>query len=421
MKHLSCLVLLGLTLHFVTGCQPPASKAPAPPAAPPPQPSDASAQSGPILAPPEHGDATPVIAAALQKFGTIRLMDGATFRLGSSVRLASGQGLVGNAILVPDFDHPVESGMANAAVLIEGNDVRVEGLTIRKPFKDGSYGIGVAVSGRKNITLRNLEITGYSARYGILAVESSELEISGCTVRDFMMNASSDMISDSPAGVCLKRCTNAIVSNNRVFRIEAGPQGRESISPLSPKYGRQGYQPDHFYIGQCVAVSMVGNVMETSGEGIDVLLSSNCTISGNVIRDIWFQGVKMLGVSSTTVDGNFISDCYQGVGLATHSRFNAECENNVITDNVILNTGSPGSFGVPGPGRVKFGTTAGVDLHDTSKNNIVANNLIRNTSAEAVLEVPISGNLAANLVEGNLVPGTLDSGVGSQPQPSAGQ
>ena len=422
MKHLSCLVLLGLTLQFLTGCQPPSAKVPASPSAPPPSTVGESAQTGPILASPEQGDATPVIAAALQKFGTVRLMDGATFRLGSSVRLASGQGLVGNAILVPDFDHPVESGMANAAVLIVGDDVRVEGLTIRKPFKDGSYGIGVAVtSGRKNITLRNLEISGYSARYGIFAVESSELEISGCTVRDFMMNASSDMISDSPAGICLKRCTNAIVSNNRVFRIEAGPEGRESVSPLSPKYGRQGYQPDHFYIGQCVAVSMVGNVMETSGEGIDVLLSSNCTISGNVIRDIWFQGVKMLGVSSTTVDGNFISDCYQGVGLATHSRFNAECENNVITDNVILNTGSPGSFGIAGPSRVNFGTTAGVDLHDTSKNNIVANNLIRNTSAEAVLEVPISGNLAANLVEGNLVPGTLDSGVGSQPQPSAGQ
>ena len=412
MKHLPCLVLLGLTLQFLTGCQPPSAKVPASPSAPPPSTVGESAQTGPILAPPEQGDATPVIAAALQKFGTVRLMDGATFRLGSSVRLASGQGLVGNAILVPDFDHPVESGMANAAILIAGNDVRVEGLTIRKPFKDGSYGIGVAVSGRKNITLRNLEITGYSARYGILAFESSELEISGCTVRDFMMNASSDMISDSPAGVCLKRCTNAIVSNNRVFRIEAGPQGRESVSPLSPNYGRQKYQPDHFYIGQCVAVSMVGNVMETSGEGIDVLLSSNCTISGNVIRDIWFQGVKMLGVSSTTVDGNFISDCYQGVGLATHSRFNAECENNVITDNVILNTGSPGSFGIPGPGRVKFGTTAGIDLHDTSRNNIIANNLIRNTSAEAILEVPIAGNLAANLVEGNLVP--------DSPLPSAG-
>ena len=414
MKHLPYLVLLGLTLQLLTGCKPPSAS--------PPPPTGASAQPSPILVPPEQGDATPVISAALQKFGTVRLMDGATFRLGSSVRLASGQGLVGNAIVVPDFDHPVESGMANAAILIAGNDVRVEGLTIRKPFKDGSYGIGVAVtSGRKNITIRNLEISGYSARYGIFAVESSELEISGCTVRDFMMNAAADMISDSPAGICLKRCTNAIVSNNRVFRIEAGPQGRASISPLSPRYGPQGYQPDNIFVGQCQAVAIVGNVLQTSGEGIDVLLSSNCTISGNVIRDIWFQAVKMLGVSSTSVDGNLISDSYQGIGLATHSKFNAECENNVISDNVILNTGSPGTFGVPGPGRVKFGTTAGIDLHDTSKNNIVANNLIRNTSAEAVLEVPIAGNLSANLVEGNLVPGMLGSGVGSQSQPSAGK
>jgi hypothetical protein len=136
MKNLSCWVLLGLTLQILTGCQPPTAKVPAPPSAPPPPPGVASTQSGPILAPPERGDATPVIAAALQNFGTVRLMDGATFRLSSSVRLASGQGLVGNAILVPEFDRPVESGMANAAILIEGNDVKIEGLTIRKPFKE---------------------------------------------------------------------------------------------------------------------------------------------------------------------------------------------------------------------------------------------------------------------------------------------
>ena len=406
-------LLLGVSLPALTQCRK-ADESPVAPEAVATEAADqASAPSSEGILSASPGDASALIAQHLARTGAVRLRDGDVFRLSRGIVLGNGQSLSGAAVLVPDFEHPVEHS-GNTAIQIQGRDIRVEGVEIRKPFVDGSYGIGVAVRpGSRNIAIRNVTISGYSARYGILAVESSELEISGCEVRDFMMNAAADMISDSPAGICLKRCTNAIVSNNRIFRIEAGPEGRESVSPLSPKYGRQGYQPDHLFIGQCVAVSVVGNVMETSGEGIDVLLSSNCTISGNVIRDIWFQGIKMLGVSSTTVDGNFISDCYQGVGLATHSKFNAECENNVISDNVILNTGSPGSFGVPGPGRVKFGTTAGIDLHDTSKNNIVANNLIRNTSAEAVLEVPISGNLAANLVEGNLVPETAVPSAGS--------
>lgn len=352
-----------------------------------------------------QGDAADLIQQRLGRDGSVRLKDGDTFRLSRGIVLGDGQSLSGAAVLVPEFDLPVDAGLANAAILIRGRGVLVEGVEIRKPFVDGSYGIGVAVSpGSRNVAIRGVSVSGYSARYGILAVESSELEISGCEVRDFMMDAAADMIADSPAGICLKRCTNAIVSHNRIFRIEAGPAGRASISPLRPDYGPQKYQPDHIFVGQCQGVAIVGNVMETSGEGIDVLLSSSCTISGNVIRDIWFQGIKMLGVSSTAVSGNFLSDCYQGIGLATHGAFNAECENNAVTGNVILNTGSPGSFGVPAPGRVKFGTTAGIYLHDTARNNIIANNVIRNTAEAAIMTAPITGNVEANLLQGNSTP-----------------
>ncbi|MBC2593223.1 right-handed parallel beta-helix repeat-containing protein [Ruficoccus amylovorans] len=362
--------------------------------------------AGAILEPlADGGDATALIQNALREHGIVRLRDGAEFHLQSPIRLTSGQGLVGSAVLIPEFESKEINANLSAAIVIHGKNVLLDGLEIRKPFVDGSYGIGVMVSsGSENITLRNLEISRYSARYGILVLESSSIEITGCTIRDFMMNVAADMISDSPAGICIKRCNNGIVSNNRVFRIKNGPAGRASISPLKPQYGKQGYQSDNIFIGSSTGFAVTGNVLETSGEGIDLLLSSSCTVTGNVIRDIWFQGIKMLGASNCTISGNYISDCYQGIGLATHRTYDAECENNSITGNVIRNTGTPGSFGVAAPGRVRYGETAGIDINDTSKNNVIANNVIAITSPDAEMTSAIRKNDEYNLIKNNILP-----------------
>jgi len=330
-------------------------------------------------------------------------LDGATYPIGSFVLIGSNKAVSGAATLVPTFDLPVQASDANAALILAGENIRLQGLSIAKPFVDGSYGMGVLVRpGSRNVFLRDLEISGYSARYGILAVESVGIEITGCAVRDFMMNAAADMIQDSPAGIALKRCTNSVVLNNQIRKIEVGPQGRVSISPLVPTYGPQGYQSDNIYAGQCVGVLISGNTMQTSGEGIDVLLSRQSTVTGNSIDDIWFQGVKMLGAASLNVSRNTISNCYQGIGLATHPLH--ECENNTVTGNSIFNTGTPGSFGVPAPGRVSYGATAAIYLGGTSRSNTITFNTVANPDLSAQMTAAIRTNGENNNILNNLVP-----------------
>lgn len=365
-----------------------------------------------LAAPLPSEDASPLIQAALEERGVVRLRDGDKFYLHSPIRLSSGQGLIGAAVLVPAFEPDIQfdgmiemqSSGLNSAIIIQGKDIFLDGIKIRKSFVDGSYGVGVTVLHSENVSLRNLEITRYSARYGISIIESTSIEVTGCIISDFMMDTVADTISDSPAGISLKRCKNGVISNNRVLRIENGPTGRAARSPFIPEYGpSQGYQSDNIFVGQSDGIAITGNVLETSGEGIDLLLSSNCTVTGNIIRDIWFQGIKMLGVSSTTVSGNLISDCYQGIGLASHLTRDAECANNVITGNVILNTGTPGSFEVRAPNRVNYSVPAGIDINDTSQNNIITNNVIRNIAADAEMTVAIRTNHEFNLIENNLV------------------
>ena len=360
-----------------------------------------------LFVPPPAGgaDAAPALRAALLQSDNVRLLDGATYPIGSFVVIGSNKAVSGAASLVPTFDLPVQASDANATLILEGENIRLQGLSIAKPFIDGSYGMGVLVRpGSRNVFLRDLEISGYSARYGIIAVDSVGVEITGCTVRDFMMNASADMIRDSPAGIALKRCTNSVVLNNEIRQIEVGPQGRASISPLVPTYGPQGYQSDHIFAGQCVGVLISGNTMQTSGEGIDVLLSRQSTVTGNTIDDIWFQGVKMLGASSLNVSRNTISNCYQGIGLATHPLPGGECENNTVTGNSIFNTGTPGSFGVPAPGRVPYGVTAAIYVDGTSRSNTITFNTIANPDPSAQMTAAIQTNSQPNTITNNVVP-----------------
>lgn len=130
-----------------------------------------------------------------------------------------------------------------------------------------------------------------------------------------------------------------------------------------------------------------------------MLLSVACSVQDNTISDIWSQGVKMLGASSLVVTRNRIADTRQGIGLKTHPL--GECRDNTVSHNMILNTGTPGSFGVRAPDRVPFGSTAGIDLRNSRSNSIVYN-VIANDDPAAEMAFAFLTDANPNLRSGNL-------------------
>lgn len=335
--------------------------------------------------------------------GKIVSLQGGKFRLTSRMVVNPGSGVVGPGEVIQDFDvlppdPPSDSGVV---FFTTGDGVRFENFKLTKPFTDGSYAYGIVANSVEDLKIHGMDISGYSARYGIHIIESKSFEVSNCYIHDFMVNTTTDMIADSPAGLRITRSRDGIVSNNRIERIEVGPEGLTSISPLVPDYGPQGYQSDHMTIVQCQNVTIEGNICITSGEGIDMLLSDSCVLSANIIKDIWFQGFKMLGVSYCSITGNFFSDCYQGVGLAYHGTFDKDASGNTIVGNVFRNIGSPGSFGIPAAGRVNFGSPVAIDVHDIEcRDNIISlNNVIDTqetpTTSQAVNDAG-SGTLSQN-------------------------
>ena len=320
--------------------------------------------------------------------------------------MKSNQGIVGHATILVDFDafldnpekhHPDSN--SDSAILVQGDNVRLENFRLKKNFVDGSYGVGIfAIPGSRSIKIKNVEIGGYSARYGIHLLEVSDFMITGCYIHDFMVNTASDMILDSPAGIRVTRSENGVIANNLILRIEVGPEGRRSQSPLKPEYGpHQTYQSDSMTIQSCKHVTITGNTLATSGEGIDMLLSNECTITGNVISDIWFQGIKMLGVSSTVVSGNYITNAHQGIGLSGHANFDAPCEYNNISGNTIRYTDEIDSFSSEETKRWEITTKgSGIEVDNDSDFNLFHGNVIVDDTTPPYLNTGIKKNSMPN-------------------------
>jgi parallel beta-helix repeat protein len=316
------------------------------------------------------------------------------------VNIPSGGGLQGPATIL------VNSEISHA-LFSQGENIILEGFRIEKTFADGSYTIGILVEHGKAIKISNLDISGLSARYGIHLVESEDFEINGCHIHDFMVNTTTDMIQDSPAGLRITRSKQGVVMGNRIERIEVGPAGRASISPLVPGYGPQGYQSDNITLQQSQQVVVSSNLLVTSGEGLDMLLSQNCTATNNIISDIWNQGIKMLGVSFCTITGNFLSDCHQGIGLTYHASFTAEASGNTISGNTLRNMGAAGTFGMISSQRDKVmpGGAHGVILSSTNgcRYNLISDNVVTDTQTQKTTESGVKTNGdATNLITDNV-------------------
>lgn len=386
-------------------------------------------------------DATAVLREALAREHVVQLPPG-EFRITAPLRLESGQGLTGLGTIVVDFDTLVNdaqttkgwardfSAPANAALYINGDNVRIEGIGIRKIFVEGSYGTGIA-SGNdrriKNVLIRGVEISGYSARYGIHLLNADDFEISNCYIHDMMMNGSSDMIRDSPAGLRAAYSTRGVIRGNRIIRIEVGPAGLESISPLMPKYGPQGYQADNITLTKCDYLAVSDNILAVSGEGIDMQGCRHCSVTGNTMDTLWHFGLKVIyDTQYCTFSGNTIRDCALGGIVVSSSEV---CGGNTLVGNTIVNTGC-GRFaseykpyknwnpiaielelgerngaGVEGV-KAEGAGPEGPGMHNVLIGNIIYDDQAEPTCKYGIVEKkPDAREPHANLISGNLIRG----------------
>lgn len=353
-------------------------------------------------------DDSDALQNALDNHSIVQL-EGGTFRITRMMYVRDGGGVYGPGVVIHDFDvapPPEHPSPHDVAFRLTGSGITLDGFKIRKVFVDGSYGHGIVVRGERDITVRNMEISGYSARYGIHIIECEGFTVSDNYIHSFMVNTETDMIQNSPAGLRVTRSKYGLVANNRIIDIEVGLEGMQSISPLIPSYGPQSHQADSMTIVQCEYVTISGNVCHNSGEGIDLLLSNHCTVTGNIVSNMFNEGIKMLGVSYTSVVGNSVSECIVGVGMQGHPPFDGECSGNTVTGNVFRNIGAQGSFSSEEHAlRPHVGGRYSIIIrhHPESRYNIVTDNVSIDTTDPPTSNGDIRNNAGpTNLVESNL-------------------
>lgn len=351
-------------------------------------------------------DDTTAVQTALSANGIVQVPAG-RYRVTSQIQAPAGSGLIGEGTILVDWDPPGPGNAENAAAIrIMGDDTQIKGIRIEKVFTDGSYGTGILATECSGIQIKNVVITRYSARYGIHLFECTDFQITGCLISDFLVDTAADMTGDSPAGIQITRSLRGTIQNCIIRRIEVGPTGRSSLSPTHPEFGPQGYQADHIRLLQSRTVSLTGNTLQTSGDGIDMPQTESCTVFGNTIKNLYSSGINMPGASFCAIGENQISDCSHGIVFDDGSSATKSL-GNVFHGNMIRDTGSPGTFGIPGIARTTLPPT-GIYLNGTSDWNTITENVVLDTQPLKTQAEGIHLNSAVhNRVADNIATTTL--------------
>ena len=273
------------------------------------------------------------IQQALNTDGTVHLA-GRRYLIKKSLTIPAGGGLHGPGTLIVDFDNAT-AGPTNAALVLNGDHVTVEGLHIQKQFIDGSLASGVFAAGGQDIHLSELTIEGYSAGSGIHLYQCSNFEISNCRIHHFLMDANADLFLHPMAGIHLEECELGLVQHNTIDHIEVGSVGRAVVPSSASETGPQGYRSHLIHMNQSHSIAINNNLLFVGGVGVNLVDSQDCMVAGNKIRDTWSRAIQCDRTSFCVANGNQVQGGSQAI------RFDGD----LVDDGSGGST--PGTIGIP--------------------------------------------------------------------------
>jgi len=239
-------------------------------------------------------------------------------------------------------------------VIVEKDNVVVDGagFTVQGSGVNGSK--GVYLSGRKNVTLRNMGVTGFW--YGVCLANSSGISVLGTNVTENVMYGvwlneyssrnivSWNGIAVNGHGICVEYCSENVFSGNSIvdngFGVYLYYSSNNSFSgnnvTANGSYGFWLHESSNFN-------SISGNSIVENGVGIYFLrLSEFNSISGNNITANERQGIWLHQSSNNILSGNSIVSnrygLYLSLGFIGGSSDNLVYHNNFVgnVDQVFI-------------------------------------------------------------------------------------
>jgi parallel beta-helix repeat protein len=317
------------------------------------------------------------------------------------------------------------TGDITDSIVIERDNIVVDGAGYALQGTHASGSIGTTVTGRSNVTIKNTNIKNYW--YGINLGSSSSNSISGNNITnngagiylEYSSNyngISGNNITNNDCGIYLYYSSSNSISGNNITNNDCGIylyySSSNSISgnkfinsglfvsgsyqnsvenntvngrPLVYLEGASNYTVDD--AGQVILVKsenirVEGLNLSRATAGVELWETSNSTISGNNITANNDYGIYLEHSSSNSISGNNITaNNYSGIFLTSSS-------SNSISGNNIANN------------------FHGILLGSSSNNSISGNNITANSDYGILL-----GYSSSNIISGNNITANSDYGI----------
>jgi parallel beta-helix repeat protein len=274
------------------------------------------------------------------------------------------------------------TGNIGSAIFIEKDGITLDGAGyLANGTSSASGTVGVDISNRNNVTIKNLHI-GKSFDSGI-SVKSS----SGITIQD-------NFITDVSRGISIEQSSSNTISGNRLSRIFDGIY----LSSCSNNVVTQNSITDLMQNGIALERSSSNNVIskntivgQTSrgwspSEGIQMVSATNNTLEGNTISSMFMAGIRMQGSPRNKIASNVIDNGgFTGLSMEWAS------DGNAVTGNIVENCrAESGGNGV---------------LLESSTSNVFGGNSLRNNTVNLYISGVSPTDWVQDLDSSNTVEG----------------
>jgi parallel beta-helix repeat protein len=243
-------------------------------------------------------------------------------------------------------------------IIVERDNIVIDGAAYT--VRGTGYGVGIDLSGRSNVTIKNVNIDGFAYNAGIKLASSSNNTIS------------ENNITNNYYGIILKSSFNNTIHrnylrDNKFFGVELEFSLNNTVSKNTITSSSWG-----FFLSNSSNNRICENIITNSRSGIELKNSANNTITGNNITNNLCGISPYYSSNNSIVRNNIENNYYYGIHLIFASN------NSFILNNITNNE-------------------CGIDLTESSNNSIIGNMFVANGLA--------AWDSYMNVVEGNTVNG----------------
>jgi len=254
----------------------------------------------------------------------------------------------------------------NDSIVVERDNIVIDGAgyTLQGP---GISGTGIYVSERQNVTIKNTGIRSFE--YGIRLSSSSNNTIFENRIES---NADCGILFDSSSNY------NIIYGNN--------------ITEQNFGWGIRLTSSNHNNI--------FGNKVKDNGLCIQINVSSNNNITGNIIDSYESHGIILVQSSNNTISENDIrGNPYAGIALESSSN-NKIFKNNIGGNDEAIDL-EDSSYNVISGNTIRNHNWMGIRLVGSSNHNVISGNTISSSWQSGIYVVGQNNSISDNLISNN--------------------